>query len=77
MKKELVIPILKEEDIVAANKRRENYAYTRDLQAIEFNDAISKRLLLETRHPVKCEDCGKEFIVNTAADSPSKCPDCK
>jgi len=76
MKKEIVIPILKEEDVVAANKRRENYAYTRDLQAREFNDAITKRLLMEAKHPVKCETCGKEFIVE-ASETIVNCPDCK
>ena len=77
MKKEIVIPILKEEDVAAANRRRENYAHTRDLQAIEFNDAITKRLLLEAKHPVKCENCGKEFIVDAAVVTPAKCPECQ
>jgi len=77
MKKEITIPILKEEDVVAANKRRENYAYTRDLQAMEFNDAISKRLLLEARHPVKCENCGKEYMVDSGTENSVKCPECQ
>jgi predicted Zn-ribbon and HTH transcriptional regulator len=77
MKKEIVIPILKEEDVVAANKRRENYAYTRDLQAREFNDAITKRLIMEAKHPVKCENCGKEFIVEASAEAMVSCPECK
>jgi len=76
MKKEIVIPILKEEDVVAANKRRENYATTRDLQAIEFNDAITKRLLLEAKHPVKCGNCGKEFIVEASFEARANCPEC-
>jgi predicted Zn-ribbon and HTH transcriptional regulator len=77
MKKEIVIPILKEEDVAAANKRRENYAYTRDLQAREFNDAITKRLLLEAKHPVKCEKCGKEFMSGPETESSATCPECK
>jgi predicted Zn-ribbon and HTH transcriptional regulator len=77
MKDNITIPVLKDEDIAAANKRRENYAYTRDLQAREFNDAIVKRLLMEARHPVKCEKCGKEFIVEAEAALPHNCPDCK
>jgi len=77
MKKEITIPILKEEDVAAANKRRENYAYTRDLQAMEFNDAITKRLILEAKHPVKCETCGKEFIIEAGAENVVNCPDCK
>jgi predicted Zn-ribbon and HTH transcriptional regulator len=77
MKKEIVIPILKEEDVVAANKRRENYAYTRDLQAREFNDAITKRLIMEAKHPVKCKNCGKEFIIEASAETIANCPECK
>jgi hypothetical protein len=77
MKKEIVIPILKDEDVAAANKRRENYAYTRDLQAMEFNDAIAKRLLLEARHPVKCPNCGKEYLIDASSEIAANCEDCK
>jgi hypothetical protein len=37
-------PDLKEEDLKAAAKRRENYALVRDLQAKEYNEAIASRL---------------------------------
>jgi hypothetical protein len=77
MKDELLIPVPKEEDFVAANKRRDKYAVTRDLQAIEFNGAIAARLLSEKRNQIKCEKCGREFEAGlTITDSPS-CPDCK
>lgn len=76
MKKEIIIPVLKEEDLVAAKQRRENYASMRDQQAAEFNDAIVKRLLLESKHPVKCESCGKEFTSEKDAVKTVKCPAC-
>lgn len=41
------LPVLREEDKVAAAKRRENYAIQRDLQAKEFNEAIITRLVKE------------------------------
>ncbi len=37
-------PELKEEDVKAADKRREKYSHTRDLLAKENNDAIALRL---------------------------------
>lgn len=76
MKNPIIIPLPKEEDIAALNKRRDNYAATRDLQALEFNDAIIKRLQAEARHLIKCDKCGKEFATGTAADSTSTCPEC-
>ena len=48
MKNEITIPDhfpdLKEEDKRAADKRRENYSLSRDIQAREDNDAIVRRL---------------------------------
>lgn len=48
MKNEITIPDhfpdLKEEDKKAADKRRENYSLSRDIQAREDNDAIVRRL---------------------------------
>jgi len=48
MKKEITVPdhfpVLKEEDKKAADKRRENYSISRDIQAKEDNDAIVRRL---------------------------------
>jgi hypothetical protein len=48
MKNEIIIPDhfpdLKEEDIKAADKRRENYSLVRDLQAKKDNEAIAHRL---------------------------------
>jgi predicted Zn-ribbon and HTH transcriptional regulator len=77
MKNEITIPIPKEEDFVAANKRRDQYALKRDLQASEYNQAITARLLSEVKHPVKCEKCGKEFTSGTSADNASICEECR
>jgi len=48
MKNEITIqdhfPDSKEEDLKAAAKRRENYAFSRDLLAMENNEAIARRL---------------------------------
>jgi hypothetical protein len=77
MKNEIVIPLPKEEDFVAANKRRDQYALKRDLQASEYNQAIAARLLAEVKLPVKCEKCGKEFTLGISADSEAICSECK
>jgi hypothetical protein len=61
MKNEIEIPIQKEEDMVAANLRRDTYSKTRDQQAQEFNTAIASRLLAKDKTVAKCEKCGKEF----------------
>jgi hypothetical protein len=77
MKNEITIPVPKEEDFVAANKRRDQYALKRDLQASEYNQAIAARLLAEVKHPVKCDKCGKEFTSGTTADNAAICSDCR
>jgi hypothetical protein len=77
MKNEIVIPVLRQEDFVAANKRRDTYALTRDVQAMETNAAIAERLLTEIRNQTKCEKCGKAFSAGITTESPQTCPDCK
>lgn len=77
MKNEIDIPIQKEEDLVAATIRRDNYSRVRDLQAMEFNTAIASRLLAKDKIKVKCEKCGKEFTSETEGTGPVKCPDCR
>ena len=77
MKDEIDIPIQKEEDLVAANVRRDNYSKIRDLQAMEFNTAIAGRLLAKDKIQVKCEKCGKEFTSETEVAELLKCPDCR
>jgi predicted Zn-ribbon and HTH transcriptional regulator len=67
----------KEEDIAAVNKRRDNYALTRDLQALEFNEAIAKRQLSKGKNLVKCEKCGKEFEAGITSEDSPICPECK
>lgn len=74
MKKDIEIQVLKKEDIAAASRRRENYALTRDQQAIEFNEAISKRLLSEATIQAKCQKCGREFTV--VSEGSLTCPEC-
>jgi len=71
-----IIPIPKEENLEALKKRRENYALVRDLQALEYNEAIAKRILSESRNQVKCTKCGKEFTNETASEDSLTCPDC-
>jgi hypothetical protein len=56
MKNDIIIPehfpLLKEEDVKAADKRREDYSRLRDLQANKDNEAIAKRLARELQKPV-------------------------
>jgi len=53
MKNEITIPeyfpIAKEEDLKAADKRREDYSRIRDLQAKLDNEAIAQRLASEEK----------------------------
>jgi PHP family Zn ribbon phosphoesterase len=77
MKDKLEIPMQKAEDLVAANLRRDNYAHTRDAQAMEFNTAIADRLLAKDNSTVKCEKCGKEFKIESGMDNMTKCPECR
>ena len=44
MKDEIIIPLVKEENLKAAVNRREKYSIKRDVQAAEFNTAIANRL---------------------------------
>jgi predicted Zn-ribbon and HTH transcriptional regulator len=77
MKKDKNTTASNKEDDAARNKRRENYARTRDLQALDFNEAIAKRKDLKDRNLVKCEKCGKEFEADLNSKEPLICPDCR
>ncbi len=77
MRDEINIPVLKDEDIVAANMRRDKYSITRDIKAREFNEAIANRLLAESRNRIKCEKCGKEFETDISEKDLKLCPECK
>jgi DNA-directed RNA polymerase subunit RPC12/RpoP len=77
MKDEIIIPVLKEEDFVAANLRRDKYSLTRDLQAQEFNGAIASRLLAQEKNQVRCDKCGKAFDAGDSAAGSVKCPECR
>ena len=76
MKKEITIPVSKQEDMAALKLRRENYATKRDIQATEFNDAIAKRLLAEAKSVIKCNKCGKEFETARTEETSMSCPAC-
>jgi hypothetical protein len=76
MKNDPEIPLQKEEDMVAANLRRDNYSRTRDLQAQEYNSAIASRLLIKEKSQVKCDKCGKEFSSENTPDV-TKCTECR
>jgi hypothetical protein len=77
MKDEILIPVLKEEDFVAANLRRDKYAQSRDLLAAESNKAIITRLLTLSRNQIKCDKCGKEFDAGLNSGGSQTCSDCK
>jgi predicted Zn-ribbon and HTH transcriptional regulator len=77
MKDEILIPVLKEEDFVAANKRRDNYALSRDLLASESNRAIAARLIAQSRNPIKCDKCGREFEAGITSTESETCPECR
>jgi predicted Zn-ribbon and HTH transcriptional regulator len=77
MKKKNDIPVPGKEDNAAVNKRRENYALSRDLLAQDFNEAIAKRKNLKDKNLVKCEKCGKEFSAELDSEDSSICPECK
>ena len=77
MKKTNDVLVNKKEQDVTLAKRREDYALKRDLQALDQNEAISKRLLSEEEAKVKCSKCGKEFSANDGSKVYWECPDCR
>jgi len=77
MKDEILIPVLKEEDFVAANLRRDKYALSRDLLASESNKAIATRLDAISRNQIKCDKCGKEFEAGITSEGSLSCSECK
>jgi predicted Zn-ribbon and HTH transcriptional regulator len=66
--------VLRVEDSAALKKRMEDYAIGRDLQALEYNKAIVKRLNTENKNITKCSKCGKEF--QSVKDASPLCPSC-
>jgi Zn finger protein HypA/HybF involved in hydrogenase expression len=76
MKKEINVPLLKVEDFVAANIRRDNYALKRDQQNSEFNEAIVTRLRAAEKTKTKCDKCGREFTTEISAEISVTCPEC-
>jgi chromatin segregation and condensation protein Rec8/ScpA/Scc1 (kleisin family) len=76
MKNRIDIPVPRAEDTEAANKRRENYALTRDVQALEQNEAIAKRLKTKAKNKITCIKCNREFSPGADAKDSLICPDC-
>lgn len=77
MENEINLQVKKDANFVAANKRSDKYALKRNLQALEFNEAIITRQLAESKNNVKCEKCGKEFAAGTSPKDSLICPKCK
>ena len=77
MENEINLQVKKDANFVAANKRSDKYALKRNLQALEFNEAIITRQLAESKNNVKCEKCGKEFTTDTGTEDKVECPECK
>jgi hypothetical protein len=77
MKNNIDVPIPKAEDTVAAKMRRENYALSRDQQALEFNEAIVKRIKAFNSNNIKCIKCGKEYSAGMDLNNSGLCMDCR
>jgi formylmethanofuran dehydrogenase subunit E len=74
-----IIDVQREKENQAASEaRREEYALTRDQQAMEQNEVIARRIILNVRNIdiVKCDRCGKEFHAGNVSDQKT-CPDCR
>jgi hypothetical protein len=90
MRNEITIPVqvheLKEEDVIAAVEHRKKYSTKRDLQALEFNQAIVTRLAREKekleleqnelKKMVTCEKCGNELPSGISENGKGVCPKC-
>jgi hypothetical protein len=91
MKNEITIPVhlhdLDEKDKFAAEEHRKKYSAKRDIQALEFNQAIITRLekdkdklviiQSEESQQVTCEICGKVLSADNIAKGFVSCPKCK
>lgn len=91
MKNEITIPVhvhdLNEKDKFAAEEHRKKYSDKRDLQALEFNQAIITRLAkdkemlanrqIEEIREATCETCGKVLSADSVAKAFTECPKCR
>ena len=77
MKKLSDIVVIRKEEDASLAKRRDDYALKRDLLAAEYNDAISRRQILEGEDRARCVKCGKEFVSEKGSTDNKKCPDCR
>jgi hypothetical protein len=91
MKNEITIPVhlhdLDEKDKFAAEEHRKKYSAKRDIQALEFNQAIITRLekdkdklviiQSEDNQQANCEICGKILSADSIAKGFAYCPKCQ
>ena len=77
MKKLTDVLVLKKEKDASLIKRREDYALKRDLLAMEYNNAISRRLVSEEEVLVRCMKCGREFLPEKVSEADQVCPECR
>jgi Zn finger protein HypA/HybF involved in hydrogenase expression len=77
MENEINLQVKREGNFIAAENRSDKYALKRNLQALEFNEAIITRELAEARNQIKCEKCGKEFSAGIDSKDSLVCPKCK
>ena len=66
MENEINLQVKRDDSIVAANKRSDTYALKRNLQALEFNEAIITRQQAEAKNQIKCEKCGRIVMMERA-----------
>jgi hypothetical protein len=71
MKDEITIPLVKEENLIAAVNRREKYSLKRDVQAEEFNRAIAKRISKDTERKEQEQEHELDLEVDTESEPSS------
>ena len=69
MKDEITIPLVKEENLIAAVNRREKYSLKRDVQAEEFNRAIAKRISKDTERKEQEQEHEHELDLEVDTES--------
>ncbi len=77
MKKLTDVLVVKKEKDASLAKRREDYALKRDLLAMDYNNAISRRLVSEKEIRVRCMKCGNEFLPEKDSGDYQMCPGCR
>jgi hypothetical protein len=77
MRNDTYVPVPGKEDLEAAQRRREDYAASRDQLAAEYNEAIAKRHEESKFGKTRCVKCGREFKTDTPDVEDRLCPDCR